>query len=86
MAVPTRLALVRPSSGHLVPPDLCARRRRSPEHFCCVLCCHRGLRTALIEREDWAAGTSSRSTKLVHGGVRYLEKVNRAGDAFTYAA
>ncbi|PSC72023.1 glycerol-3-phosphate dehydrogenase mitochondrial-like [Micractinium conductrix] len=34
----------------------------------------RGLKTALIEREDWAAGTSSRSTKLVHGGVRYLEK------------
>ena len=34
----------------------------------------RGLRTALIEREDFAAGTSSRSTKLVHGGVRYLEK------------
>ncbi len=39
-----------------------------------ALCCS-GLRTALIEREDWAAGTSSRSTKLVHGGVRYLEKV-----------
>lgn len=35
----------------------------------------RGLRTAMIEREDFAAGTSSRSTKLVHGGVRYLEKV-----------
>ncbi len=34
----------------------------------------RGLQTALIEREDFAAGTSSRSTKLVHGGVRYLEK------------
>jgi len=28
----------------------------------------------LIEREDFAAGTSSRSTKLAHGGVRYLEK------------
>jgi glycerol-3-phosphate dehydrogenase len=34
----------------------------------------RGLKTLLIEREDFAAGTSSRSTKLVHGGVRYLEK------------
>ncbi|KDD76040.1 FAD dependent oxidoreductase [Helicosporidium sp. ATCC 50920] len=33
-----------------------------------------GLRVALVEREDFAAGTSSRSTKLVHGGVRYLEK------------
>ena len=38
----------------------------------CHIC--RGLRTALVEREDFAAGTSSRSTKLVHGGVRYLEK------------
>ena len=34
----------------------------------------RGLRTAMVEAEDFAAGTSSRSTKLVHGGVRYLEK------------
>ena len=34
----------------------------------------RGLSTAMVEREDFAAGTSSRSTKLVHGGVRYLEK------------
>jgi len=34
----------------------------------------RGLSTALVERDDFAAGTSSRSTKLVHGGVRYLEK------------
>ncbi|MGH8428108.1 MAG: glycerol-3-phosphate dehydrogenase/oxidase [Gammaproteobacteria bacterium] len=33
----------------------------------------RGLRTALVERGDFACGTSSRSTKLVHGGVRYLE-------------
>ncbi|GLC35549.1 hypothetical protein PLESTM_000336300 [Pleodorina starrii] len=34
----------------------------------------RGLRTALVEREDFGSGTSSKSTKLVHGGVRYLEK------------
>lgn len=34
----------------------------------------RGLRTAVVERDDFGAGTSSRSTKLVHGGVRYLEK------------
>lgn len=36
----------------------------------------RGYRTALIERFDFAKGTSSRSTKLVHGGVRYLEQFN----------
>ncbi|KAL8733075.1 MAG: hypothetical protein Q9181_003713 [Wetmoreana brouardii] len=34
----------------------------------------RGLKVAMVEREDFAAGTSSKSTKLVHGGVRYLEK------------
>lgn len=34
----------------------------------------RGLTTALVEKEDFAAGTSSRSTKLIHGGLRYLEK------------
>jgi len=33
----------------------------------------RGLRVALVERNDYAAGTSGRSTKLIHGGVRYLE-------------
>ncbi len=33
----------------------------------------RGLRTVLVEREDFASGTSSRSSRLVHGGVRYLE-------------
>jgi glycerol-3-phosphate dehydrogenase len=33
----------------------------------------RGLTVALVEQEDWAAGTSWRSTKLVHGGLRYLE-------------
>src|SRR4029077_3686857 len=33
----------------------------------------RGLSVALIERDDFASGTSSRSSRLVHGGVRYLE-------------
>lgn len=36
----------------------------------------RGYRTLLIEKFDFAKGTSSRSTKLVHGGVRYLEQLN----------
>jgi glycerol-3-phosphate dehydrogenase len=34
----------------------------------------RGLKVALIERKDFASETSSRSTKLIHGGVRYLEQ------------
>ncbi len=33
-----------------------------------------GLDTALVEKYDFSSGTSSRSTKLIHGGVRYLEK------------
>ena len=36
----------------------------------------RGFSTLLLERTDFAKGTSSRSTKLVHGGVRYLEQGN----------
>ncbi|HZE85959.1 MAG TPA: glycerol-3-phosphate dehydrogenase/oxidase, partial [Puia sp.] len=36
----------------------------------------RGYRTLLLERDDFAKGTSSRSTKLVHGGVRYLQQGN----------
>jgi len=36
----------------------------------------RGYRTALVEAHDFAKATSSRSTKLVHGGVRYLEQLN----------
>ena len=34
----------------------------------------RGLKVALIERNDFASGTSSKSTKLIHGGLRYLEQ------------
>ena len=34
----------------------------------------RGLKVAMVDRDDFASGTSSKSTKLVHGGVRYLEK------------
>ena len=36
----------------------------------------RGYRTALLESYDFSKGTSSRSTKLIHGGVRYLEQMN----------
>jgi len=34
---------------------------------------NRGYKTLLLEKNDFAKGTSSRSTKLVHGGVRYLQ-------------
>lgn len=35
----------------------------------------RGVRTAIVERSDWAAGTSSASSRLIHGGLRYLEQL-----------
>ena len=35
----------------------------------------RGLRTALLERADYASGASSKSTKLIHGGLRYLKQL-----------
>ncbi|MGW2326639.1 glycerol-3-phosphate dehydrogenase/oxidase [Streptomyces sp. NPDC001700] len=38
----------------------------------------RGLETGLVESRDWASGTSSRSSKLVHGGLRYLEMLDFA--------
>lgn len=36
----------------------------------------RGLSTAVIDAQDWASGTSSRSSKLVHGGLRYLQMLD----------
>ena len=43
---------------------------------CAVDAASRGYKTLLLERSDFAKGTSSRSTKLVHGGVRYLQQGN----------
>ena len=39
----------------------------------------RGLKTLLLEAQDFSAGTSSRSTKLIHGGVRYLKNPRHWG-------
>ncbi len=36
----------------------------------------RGLSTAIVEAQDWSSGTSSRSSKLVHGGLRYLQMLD----------
>ena len=44
----------------------------------------RGLKVALIEKNDFSEGTSSRSTKLVHGGVRYLEMAVKKLDKVQY--
>jgi glycerol-3-phosphate dehydrogenase len=44
----------------------------------------RGLKVALVERDDFSSGTSSKSTKLVHGGVRYLQKAILEADYEQY--
>ncbi|MGI8518720.1 MAG: FAD-dependent oxidoreductase [Acidimicrobiia bacterium] len=41
---------------------------------CALDAVSRGLKTALVEKADFASGTSSRSSKLVHGGIRYLAR------------
>jgi hypothetical protein len=51
---------------------------------CALDAASRGLKVALVERDDFACGTSSRSTKLVHGGVRYLEKAFRVSPHVLY--
>ena len=44
----------------------------------------RGLKTVLLEANDFASGTSSASTKLIHGGVRYLEQAVKRLDIAEY--
>lgn len=43
---------------------------------CAIEAASRGYSTLLLEQDDFAKGTSSRSTKLIHGGVRYLQQGN----------
>lgn len=43
-----------------------------------------GLKTALVELDDFSSGTSSRSTKLIHGGVRYLQAAIMKADIEQY--
>lgn len=54
--------------------DLCIIGGGASGTGCALDAAIRGLRVALIEKEDFASETSSKSTKLIHGGVRYLEQ------------
>ena len=54
--------------------DLCIIGGGASGAGCALDAVLRGLKVALVEKADFAAGTSSKSTKLVHGGVRYLEQ------------
>lgn len=47
---------------------------------CAVDAAQRGLKTLCVDQHDYASGTSSKSTKLVHGGVRYLEAAVKSLD------
>ena len=73
--------LVRPKSSTSTNPfDLLIVGGGATGTGCALDAASRSLSTALIERGDFAGGTSSRSTKLVHGGVRYLEKAIKEAD------
>ena len=61
---PGRRPLRRRSSSAAASPAPASRSTPPPA----------GLRTALVERDDFASGTSSKSSKLVHGGLRYLQQ------------
>jgi glycerol-3-phosphate dehydrogenase len=54
--------------------DLCILGGGASGAGCALDAALRGLKVALIEKNDFASGTSSKSTKLIHGGVRYLEQ------------
>ncbi len=54
--------------------DICIIGGGASGAGCALDAVGRGLKTALIERDDFSSATSSSSTKLVHGGVRYLEQ------------
>ena len=60
--------------------DLCIIGGGASGAGCALDAVLRGLRVALIEKTDFAAETSSRSTKLIHGGVRYLEQAFKKFD------
>jgi glycerol-3-phosphate dehydrogenase len=54
--------------------DICIIGGGASGTGCALDAALRGLQVALVEKEDFASGTSSKSTKLIHGGVRYLEQ------------
>ena len=72
--LPSRSQAIAALAGARSPYDVLIIGGGATGAGCAVDAATRGLSVALIEGEDFGAGTSGRSTKLVHGGVRYLEK------------
>lgn len=64
--------------------DLCVVGGGATGAGCALDAQLRGLRTVLVDAGDFASGTSSASTKLVHGGVRYLEQAVKTFDLAEY--
>ena len=64
--------------------DLCVIGGGATGAGCALDAQLRGLRTVLVDSGDFASGTSSASTKLVHGGVRYLEQAIKTFDLAEY--
>jgi glycerol-3-phosphate dehydrogenase len=60
--------------------DICIIGAGASGAGCAADAASRGLRVALLETDDFGAGTSGTSTKLVHGGVRYLEQAVKTLD------
>lgn len=60
--------------------DICIIGAGASGAGCAADAASRGLRVALLEADDFGAGTSGTSTKLVHGGVRYLEQAVKTLD------
>ncbi len=77
---PTREAQIETLRGTVEPFDLVVVGGGATGAGVALDAATRGLRVALVERDDFSAGTSSRSTKLIHGGVRYLEKAVKQFD------
>jgi glycerol-3-phosphate dehydrogenase len=75
-AVTTRQEILRELGGSSQPWDVLVIGGGATGLGAAVEAASRGYRTLLVERSDFAKETSSRSTKLVHGGVRYLEQMN----------
>jgi glycerol-3-phosphate dehydrogenase len=64
--------------------DLCVIGGGATGSACALDAQLRGLRTVLVEAGDFAGATSSASTKIIHGGVRYLEEAIRGADLQEY--
>src|SRR5476651_1112391 len=72
----TRQQMIQQIESHSGEWDICIIGGGATGLGTAVDAASRGFRTLLLEQNDFAKGTSSRSTKLIHGGVRYLRQGN----------